>query len=567
MLQKLIIKNVALIDSVQIEFTDGLNVLSGETGAGKSVIIESLNFVLGAKADKSMIRNGESECFVKAEFLIENPNTFDELFDECDLDKEDLLIISRRYTIDGRSTVKINGTNVTVNMLKKFTGHLVDVHGQSEHFYLLKASNQLNLIDKFGGEEVNTVKDELKTLYIDYKDTIKELDNLGGDDSQRLMRLDVLNYQINEIEKADIKEDEEDQLLEIKDKLKNHEKIVSALSCVKNAITDEGGVSDVLGSVCRSINGISQLSEDYLSIYERLENVLTEIDDVSNNAENLLSSFDDSAYNIDEIEDRLSLIKSLKKKYGGDYSAITEFYYSAIAEKEKLENFNVIAENLLSQKDGLQVKLYAKYDELSDLRRKNALNFSDNVLSELKELGMSKSQFMANFSDKPSKDECKFDSANGFDEMEFLFSANLGEPLKTLSAVISGGEMSRFMLSIKVQTAKYNDISTFIFDEIDAGISGNIAKVVAQKFAKISKRVQVIAISHLPQISSMADNNLLIVKTENQDKTITTVKKLDANEKIEEITRLIGGSKESDSARALSVELINNANEFKKNIN
>jgi len=567
MLQKLIIKNVALIDSVEIEFTDGLNVLSGETGAGKSVIIESLNFVLGAKPDKSMIRNGEQECLVKAEFALENTDLFADLFTECDLELEDVLIISRRYTLDGKSTVKVNGTTVTVGMLKKFTTYLVDVHGQSEHFYLLKSSNQLNLIDDFGGEEILNVKNQVKEVYSKYKEIISDLDSLGGDENQRLMRLDVLNYQISEIEKAQIKDGEEEELSVLKEKLKNQERIMSALLAVKDAITSEGGISDILSNANRTLNLITKFGDEYLELSDRLENAFSEIDDICNSAESMLNGFDLTDYNIDEIEDRLSLIKSLKKKYGGDYNAIQEYYDNAVIEREKLENFNETAQKLLLEKERTQSKLYKIYEFLSDLRQKHARVFSENVISELKELGMTKAQFVANFNERPTYEDCKYNSSNGFDDMEFLFSANLGEPLKTMSNVISGGEMSRFMLSIKAQTAKYNNVSTFIFDEIDAGISGNVAKIVAQKFAKISKNVQVIAISHLPQISSMADNNLLIVKTEGNDKTQTTVQKLGYEQKIDEITRLTGGTVDSSNARSLSIELIKNAEEYKKSLN
>jgi len=567
MLQKLIIKNVALIDSVEIEFTDGLNVLSGETGAGKSVIIESLNFVLGAKPDKSMIRNGEQECLVKAEFALENTDLFADLFTECDLELEDVLIISRRYTLDGKSTVKVNGTTVTVGMLKKFTTYLVDVHGQSEHFYLLKSSNQLNLIDDFGGEEILNVKNQVKEVYSKYKEIISDLDSLGGDENQRLMRLDVLNYQISEIEKAQIKDGEEEELSVLKEELKNQERIMSALLAVKDAITSEGGISDILSNANRTLNLITKFGDEYLELSDRLENAFSEIDDICNSAESMLNGFDLTDYNIDEIEDRLSLIKSLKKKYGGDYNAIQEYYDNAVIEREKLENFNETAQKLLLEKERTQSKLYKIYEFLSDLRQKHARVFSENVISELKELGMTKAQFVANFNERPTYEDCKYNSSNGFDDMEFLFSANLGEPLKTMSNVISGGEMSRFMLSIKAQTAKYNNVSTFIFDEIDAGISGNVAKIVAQKFAKISKNVQVIAISHLPQISSMADNNLLIVKTEGNDKTQTTVQKLGYEQKIDEITRLTGGTVDSSNARSLSIELIKNAEEYKKSLN
>ncbi len=566
MLKTLTIKNIALIDSVQIDFKNGLNVLSGETGAGKSVIIESLNFVLGAKSDKSYIRSGESECFAKAEFDICNNQAVKSVLDEFEIEYDDSLILSRKLTLDGKNTVKINGESATVGMLKKLTSHLVDVHGQSEHFYLLKSANQLSLLDKFCGEEVAKLKDKIQTEYSNYKTTCSELDKLGGDESQRLVRIDILNYQINEIENCDLKDGEEDELKEIKEKLVHQEKISNALAIVRGVVKDEGGVSDVFSNAARAISSISNIDASYQALSERIEAVYAELDDIGDTASDMLSDLDFGQYDADRIEDRLETIKALKKKYGNDYNQIQNFLKNAIEEKEKLENFNEVAQNLLIVRNNLENVLYKDYCDLSVLRRAGAETFTKNVLNELTELGMSKATFSVQFNEVVSQDECEFNSSNGFDRTEFMFSANLGEPLKSLSSVISGGEMSRFMLAIKAQTAKYNDISTFIFDEIDAGISGAVAKVVGEKFVKIAKDVQIIAISHLPQISVMADNNLLIVKKEDAQKTYTTVSSLSANDKVNEIIRLVGGDVNSESAKNHAIDLIESAEKFKKTV-
>jgi len=567
MLQKLIIKNIALIDSAEINFTDGLNVLSGETGAGKSVIIESLNFVLGAKADRTLIRSGEAECSVRAEFDVSNNRYLLSIYDEFDLEKEDVLIISRKFTVDGKSSIKINGNTATVGMLKKFTSALVDVHGQSEHFNLLKSSNQLALLDKVGGDEIFNIKSKIKVAYSNYRNILQELDALGGDDSQRLIRLDILNYQINEIEKAELKENEEEELLAIKQKLAHQEKILNALNALKSSVNDEGGISDILGNISKMMSGISDFGKDYSELYDRIESVFSEIDDLADNANELIDDVEVIDYNPDEIESRLEIIKSLKNKYGNTYQDIEDFLRNAKTERERLENFNENAEKLLINKTQAENVLYKYCLELSNLRRDTSNIFAKNIINELSELGMAKATFNINFNDLPSREECEFKSANGIDEVEYLFSANSGEPLKPLSMVISGGEMSRFMLSIKSQTAKYNDISTFIFDEIDSGISGNVAKIVAEKFAKISRDVQIIAITHLPQISAMADNNLLIEKNESNFKTLTSVKTLSAKDKVEEIVRLVGGDVNSDASVKLAEELIENAKNYKLSIN
>ena len=566
MLQKLIIKNIALIDSAEISFSKGLNVLSGETGAGKSVIIESLNFVLGAKADKTLIRSGKNECSVIAEFDVANNEVIKTVYAELDFDCEEILIVSRKFTIDGKSSIKINGNSATVSMLRKFTSVLVDVHGQSEHFNLLKTSNQLLLLDKFGGGELSLLKQQLLTQYKEYKELLSKLEDLGGDENQRLIKIDVLNYQINEISNANLQEDEEENLMTIKQKLNNQEKILTALRCVVDGIGCEGGIEDVLANITKSISNISSFDNDYAELYNNLESVFSQVTDIQSNATDLIDNFEVSEYNPYEIDERLDLIKRLKSKYGSTISDIHNFLENAVLEKSQLENFAEKRILLEKEKSILQKKIFENYNKLSSIRKSVAHNLQNNVLNELKELGMSKANFVVTFLDKPTFDNCKFDSSNGFDEIEFKFSANLGEPLKPLSMVISGGEMSRFMLAIKAQTAKYNEISTFIFDEIDVGISGNIAKVVAEKFAKISLSTQIIAITHLPQISAMADNNLLIEKKEINEKTITSVRQLNYGDKVYEILRLAGGDKNSRVSIDHSIEIINVANAYKQSL-
>lgn len=566
MLQKLLIKNIALIDYAEIPFFNGLNVLSGETGAGKSVILESLNFVLGAKADKTLIRNGQNECSVIAEFNVENNSGIKEICEELDFEQEDLLIISRKFTIDGKSSIKINGNSATVSMLRKFTSLLVDVHGQSEHFNLLKTANQLALLDSFGGQVLAEIKTKLTDEYSKYKNILTKLNELGGDESQRLIKLDVLNYQINEITNANLQNDEEENLISIKHKLINQEKILGSLRGVYDCISADGGAQDILSNARKMLSSISNFDKEYSELYDRLENVFAEINDIADNSSNILDNFDESEYNIDQVEERLTLIKSLKNKYGDSVVKINVFLENAIAEKEKIENYAQLFEDLNLEKTKLENVIYNLYYELSDKRREHARIFEENIVKELQELGMKSARFETHFTEKPEIENCKFNTSNGFDNIEFMFSANLGEPLKNLSMVISGGEMSRFMLAIKAQTSKFNDVSTFIFDEIDAGISGNIAKIVAEKFAKISMHTQIIAISHLPQISAMADNNLLIEKTEDGTKTTTSVKTLTYEQKINEIIRLVGGDKNSLSAKEHAKELLLNCSKTKEKL-
>ncbi len=563
MLQRLKIKNIALIDSVEINFSSGLNVLSGETGAGKSVIIESLNFVLGAKADKSLIRSGEQECFVSAEFYVgKNPIIID-IFNELDIEADESLIITRKFNLDGKSSIKINGESATVSMIRKFTFALVDVHGQSEHFELLSSANQLKLLDKIGGDKIALSKEKVCSLYYKLKNVNAQIEQLGGDESQRAIRLDVLSYQINEISVFDLKEGEEEELLEIRKKLINQEKINNSLNTLKSGISDEGGISDILSNAIRSFSAIASISNEYSIMFERISSAYSELDDISSLAQDYIDNLDIGEIDAEYVESRLEGVKKLKKKYGVDYSQIMQFLAQAKAEKERLENIDETFSKLIKEQEILKNSLYNEYIVLSECRREVAKDFENKIVAELIGLGMKSASFDIRFETLPTLNECKFDSPNGCDKIEYMFSANVGQPLKPMSEVISGGEMSRFMLAIKAQSAKYNEISTFIFDEIDAGISGNVARVVSEKFIDLSKEVQVIAITHLPQISAMADCNLLIIKQEAENKASTTVKKLNEEEKVLEIVRLSGGEVDNQKSIEHAKEIIKLSNQYK----
>ena len=566
MLKNIQIKNVALIEEASIEFEKRLNVLSGETGSGKSVILDSLNFVLGAKADKSMIRNGSDFCMVKAEFDVKNNPFIKSELDALDIEYDDDLIISRKFLLSGSGSIKINGEPVTLTGLKNVTRHLVDVHGQSEHFYLLKEANQLALIDAYGGENIAKTKEELSKEISSLKNILSELNKLGGDDGQRALRLDILKYQVNEIKEADIKENEYEDLISLKSKLNNQEKISEALNETKQALSGEGAVADGVSYARNAISRISNLDKSYADILTRLENAYAEIEDISETVSGFMDDFDFSEADLERTEERISLIKNLFKKYGGSYDELIAFESNAEKEIEKLENFDNLAEELLVKKTELSERVYSLYIKLSSLRRNFAKDFSEKVASEIRELNMKNAVFDVKFNEIPEfnkeKGEIKI-SENGLDEVSFMFSANLGEPLKSLSKIISGGEMSRFMLAIKSRTAKYSEIGTLVFDEIDAGISGETAKVVGEKFVKLSKDVQIIAVSHLPQIVALGDNNLLIKKIETDGKTVSIIEKINGDKLVSEIVRLIGGIAESPSAIAHAKELIKSSDRLK----
>ncbi|MBR3863801.1 MAG: DNA repair protein RecN [Clostridia bacterium] len=560
MILSLNIKNVALISQADIEFTSGLNILSGETGSGKSVILDSINFVLGAKADKNMIRHGEDSCIVTCVFR-DYPTKINDFLAEYDIEAGEEIIIKRKFDINGNGYIKLNGENVTATMLRKITSTLVDVHGQSEHFSLLSKQNQLDCIDY--GAQTQSYLDELKLSLTTLNSFKKQLESLGGNAETRKQKIELLEYQINEIDKACLKEGEYEQLLERKNKLLNLEKLTTALSSAHSALNDENGAIDCLYSAEHSLKPIQEIDNEYAKLCERLNNLGEEINDISEEISSILYDLDIDD-NIDDIEQRLDVYNSFFRKYGKSITEINEFYEKANTELNQLLNFDKTYADLLLNIQKCHKQTYEICLKLSNKRKNYATDFCSAVVNKLSELGMPKAQFIVDFGEFPSySTEIAFNSY-GLDKVEFLFSANAGEPVKPLSKIISGGEMSRFMLALKTQLT--SGLGTYIFDEIDAGISGVTATTVAKQFAQISKERQVIAISHLPQIAAMSDRSLLIYKFENDGKTYTDVKLLSSDQKAQEITRLIGGSSIDEVAMKHATNMINESIEYKNSL-
>lgn len=566
MLDKLIIKNIALIGYSEIEFGRGLNVLSGETGSGKSVILDSINFVLGAKADRSMIRYGENECSVSAVFRLENASPVYGILQELDIDPDEEVVITRKFTSDGRNSIKVNGSTVNVSMLRKITSNLVDVHGQSEHFYLLSEANQLALIDKAAKDSLFPVKEKLKALLGESHSIRQKLSSLGGDEAACGRRIDILKFQIDEIDRAELKEGEEEELKAKKLLFNNMEKIIRAASEALQFLGGEGGASDSLNGAKYALSEIHSFSPDYAALLERLENVVAETEDIHDSLSTLTENLSWNEEEANLIEERLDLIRSLKKKYGETVDKIYDYLDSVREEYDLLTHCNEEFSKLSLQLKKNLTKIYETCTELTRLRKQTGEAFCKRVEQDLKTLNIKNARFCAEFAPYTAE-EAKSAGADGLDKMSFLFSANAGEPLKPLNKVISGGEMSRLMLAIKTNMSDVNQISTYIFDEIDTGISGNTARVVAEKFADIAKYTQIIAVSHLPQIAAMADENFLISKHETQDgKTVTEILPLGKEGRLNEIVRLVGGDAASTAAVSLASELIASCSDYKKSI-
>jgi DNA repair protein RecN (Recombination protein N) len=553
MLSRLYVKNVALIREADIQFDGGLNVLSGETGSGKSVILDSVNFVLGCKADRSMIRYGEQEALVRAEFVVDPESDAVKKLLEYDIESDGTIVISRKLNLDGKGSIKVNGNSITVSMLKSVTAHLVDVHGQSEHFFLLSEVNQLKVLDSLLGEKAESVKLEISDNLKLKKKLLSDISALGGSDEERERKLDLLSYQINEIESADIKEGEFEELKARQLVIVNVEKIMSSLSGVKSILDDDGGCIDGLSTAIHLINGISSIGEEYSALLERLESLSADASDISELVGDMTDrvSFDeDEAQKVDE---RLTLIKTLKKKYGADEKEILEYLKNAKAQYAAISDSAATIERYQGEIAECDKKIFALCNKLTQMRKDVAKAFCGEVVEELKTLNIPNAKFEVEFVPY-TKDDIK-PTQNGADSIEFEFSANKGEPLKPLNKVISGGEMSRFMLAIKTRLKDINGISTYIFDEIDAGISGYTAAKVAQKFKAIAKYTQIIAVSHLPQVCAASDAQFLIYKEEVGGKTLTNINKLSKEQKIDEIVRLTGSVK-TEAAKEHAKELM-----------
>lgn len=522
MIESLHIQNIALIEDLTLNLEKGLNILSGETGAGKSIIIDSLNFVLGERADKTLIRNGAERAEVSAVFSSVSEDV-EKSLENLGIAPDDVLILKRAMTKD-KNECRINGAQVTLGMLKSIGEKLVDIHGQHEHQSLLKVSTHVHLLDAFGGEKIEKSKKKLQKTYNSYKELCNEFENIG-DAATRERKLDVLNYQITELQEAELQEGEEEKLLADRKKFRNAEKILNAAKDA-NQLLNGGSDFSVVGAVNKAINLLNvagAFDDNLLKIAERLESAKIDVKDVADELESCLDdlSFDD--YSLEKVEKRLEKVRQVVRKYGGTVEAANEFLKNAEEEYDFLINADARATKLEKEIEKTRLELLSDAEELSALRRKYASSFEDEINKQLKELGMPSAKFNVSFDENAGKTADDVTS-NGFDKVEFLISANKGEPLKPLQKIISGGEMSRFMLALKNITARLDGIDTMVFDEIDTGISGYIAQVVAEKLYNISVSRQVIAVTHLPQLASMADNHYKIEKKKPPTRRSRTLK-------------------------------------------
>lgn len=539
MIKSISIENIALIEKETIEFETGLNVLSGETGAGKSIIINALCFALGARADKSLIRNGQNYAKVSVVFSVELNDKLNGVLDDMNVEQEETLIIVRKMTNDGKNEIKVNGVPQTLAMLKRLTILLCDVYGQFEHASLLDEKRHIQVLDDYGAKEILPILKQFETQLSICKDIKNKIEQLGGDEKERAKKLDYLSYQINEINSISPQLGEDETLEAQRAIMANAEKLKEAYLLARQALDGEEYCARLaIASARNKLSSITHIDEKMQEFVDRLYSLEAEVDDLS-------SSLADKAYSCDfdeeefaKIDGRLDSLKMLKRKYGATLEAVLQAKEDADNEYNQLQNAEQTIVCLNTQLKQEFVKLQDIGEQLTNIRKKYAQLLKNDILSELCELGMEKSQFIIDLQTNYEKSSV---TNSGFDKVTFLFSANAGEPVRELSKIISGGELSRFMLAFKSSLAKLNKIGTQVYDEIDAGISGHIGQVIALKLNDIASGCQVITISHLPQIVAMADNLYKIEKFEKEGKTFTQISKQNSQGEIEEIARLSGG--------------------------
>lgn len=550
MLQNLHVKNLALINETEVEFKDGLNILSGETGAGKSIIIGSINLALGEKVQKEMLRDNADTALVELVFYVENPATL-EAVRALGIEVEDETIILSRKITAGRAIARINGEAVSASKMKETAALLIDIHGQHEHQSLLSKRKHLEILDLFAKDLLREQKQKLSVCYREYRKLLDELEQSDSDTEERARELSFLEYEVKEIEDANLTLGEDVELEEQFRKYSNGKKILDAIHVVQAATAEEDeSASERISRAVRELAGVS----GYDKRVEELENQLTEIDnllgDFNREVASYLSEeeFDNETYF--EIEKRLDFINHLKSKYGNSIEQILESYNSKCERIAVLKDYDEYLNQLLSKINHKKQELTQLSDEVSAIRQKESVVLTNAIRQALMDLNFLDVRFTMEFR--------KIDfTENGTDEVEFMISTNPGEPLKPLGKVASGGELSRIMLAIKTVLAENDHIETLIFDEIDSGISGRTAQMVSEKMNELGRSHQIICITHLPQIAAMADTHFLIEKSVENDTTVSHIYELSDEESVQELARMLGGVEITD-------KVVENAREMKK---
>lgn len=553
MLSQLFIKNIAVIESASIDFENGFNVFTGETGAGKSILIDAINAVLGGRTSRDLVRTGESKAFVSAVFSDISPKVkvvLEELGYDSD---DDELLISREISVEGKNICKINARPATVSALKQLSGALIDVHGQHDSAILQNSELHIGYIDAFGGteDEISAYRESYKAM----KETERAIKKISMDDSDKEARIDLLKYQIGEIEAAAVEEGEEDELLALSKRIKSSENIMELVSGTVAALDgDDGaeGALDELETVIKNAEELAEYFPDFAGVSEKFKSTYYELEEFANDVKNCADELDFDPQLQNRTEKRLDEIFRLKRKYGGSVEAMFAYYDKAVKELDGIEFSEERLEKLNKEYAVLKKAAEERASVLTQKRLAAAQAFEHAVMDELSYLNMPNVRFSVNF------EHTDF-TESGCDSIEFYIATNAGEPLKPLAKIASGGELSRIMLSIKNVLADKDEVGTLIFDEVDTGISGAAAQKVGKKLKQVSKGRQIICVTHLAQVAAFADNHLLISKATENGRTFTSVISLDKEGKIRELARIMGGEI-TDSLKNSAKELLEASN-------
>ena len=552
MLQTLSIKQFAIINELDINFSDGLTVMSGETGSGKSIIIDAIGQLIGMRASSDYVRHGEKKAIIEGIFDIDESKDAINILESLAIDvDEDFLLVKREIFSSGKSICRINNQTVTLQDLRKVMQELLDIHGQHETQSLLKQKYHLQLLDDYADNQYSDLLNQYQLSYNQYKNKRKELEELESADQALLQRLDLMKFQLEELTEASLKEGEVDQLESDIKRIQNSEKLNLALNNAHQVLTDESAIPDrlyELSNYLQTINDIVpekfvRLKEDIDQFYYILEDAKHEIYDEMANTE-----FDEQVLN--EYESRMNLLNNLKRKYGKDITELIAYQSKLANEIDKIENYEQSTSQLREEIKTLYNEVIDIGKKLSQERRRVARELRDHIVSEIQNLQMKDANLEISF--KPLDEP----TIEGIEFVEFLISPNRGEPLKSLNKIASGGELSRIMLALKSIFVKSRGQTAILFDEVDSGVSGQAAQKMAEKMRDIAQYIQVICISHLPQVASMSDHHLLISKASNADRTTTQVKELKDENKIDEIARMISGASVTELTRENAKEMI-----------
>ena len=550
MLLEISIKNFAIIQSISLNFEEGMTVLTGETGAGKSIIIDAMNMMLGARATTDVIRHGAPKAEIEGLFSLENSRVLQEIFDEQGLELSDEIIIRREILQNGRSISRVNGQMVNLSVLKAIGQQLVDIHGQHDQEELMRPHRHIQMLDEFGDAEFFEVKEAYQTSFDDYRQMRKQVLDIKKNQLEHKARIEMLEFQMAEIEAANLKAGEDVILNQERDKLLNHKNIADTLTNAYSMLDNEEFSS--LANVRSAMNDMESLEEydpDYREISSSLSETYYVLEDITKRLESIIDDLDFDGNRLMQVESRLDLIHTITRKYGGSVDDVLLYFEKITDEYNLLTGNNLSSEDMEVELKKLEKNLVDLAGQVAQARHKIAKDLEAEIKQELQDLYMEKAQFQVRFS------QGKF-SREGNESVEFYISTNPGEDFKPLVKVASGGELSRLMLAIKSAFSRKEGKTSIVFDEVDTGVSGRVAQAIAQKIHKIGQHGQVLAISHLPQVIAIADNQFFIEKVTDENSTVSTVRLLSLEERVEEVAKMLAGEDVTEAALTQARELL-----------